>query len=85
MKLTKEQLQQMMCLQQDMDMMVLKNNSIDVDADLTQEKYIALKTEFHEFINEIESFKYWKKNKGKEHILEEGIDTVHFHIINDDK
>ncbi|HSQ90170.1 dUTP diphosphatase [Romboutsia sp.] len=78
MKLTKEQLQTMMDLQGKMDELALKNNGVDEELDLTQEKYIALKTELHEFINEIEEFKFWKKNKGKDHVLEEGIDTIHF-------
>ena len=78
MKLTKEQLREMMKLQSEMDLIALKNNNIDVNTDLTDEKYIALKTELHEFINEIESFKFWKKNRGKENVLEEGIDTIHF-------
>ena len=49
-----------------------------MEEDLTLEKYIALKTEVFEFVNEIESFKYWKKKKGKDHILEEACDTLHF-------
>lgn len=78
MKLTAIQLKEMMILQKNFDDMIRKNNEIDENTDLTQEKYIALKTELHEFINEIEFFKCWKKNKGKENILEEGVDCVHF-------
>lgn len=78
MKLTKEQLQEMIKLQGEMDNLALENNGIDLDTDLIQEKYIALKTELHEFINEVESFKFWKKHKGKPNQLEEAIDTIHF-------
>ena len=78
MKLTKEQLQEIMKMQQEMDTLALKNNNIDENEDLTEEKYIALKVELHEFMNEIESFKFWKKHKGKENKLEEAIDVIHF-------
>lgn len=78
MKLTKEQLQKMMAMQKSLDEYVIANNEIGEDVNIIQGRYIALKTELHEFINEIEFFKFWKKNKGKEHILEEGIDCVHF-------
>ena len=46
--------------------------------DIALEKHLALKTELFELINEVESFKWWKKNKGKSHILEEGCDVLHF-------
>lgn len=78
MKLTKEQLQEMLKMQDKLDTYIRKKNDIANDIDLTQNIYIALKTELHEFINEIEFFKHWKKNKGKEHILEEGVDCLHF-------
>lgn len=80
MKLTKEQLQEMMAMQKSLDEYVIANNEIGEDVNITQGRYIALKTELHEFINEIKFFKYWSKNKkiNKEHILEEGIDCVHF-------
>ena len=75
---TKEQNAEIRELQKALDIRVKKNNDIELDKDLTLEKYIALKTELFEFVNEIESFKYWKKNKGKDHILEEACDTLHF-------
>ena len=76
--LTKEQIEKITELQTELDIRVRKNNDISMEQDLNLEKYIALKTEFFEFVNEIESFKYWKKNKGKSHILEEACDTMHF-------
>lgn len=76
--LTKEQIAEIRELQKNLDIRVRENNDIPMEQDLNLEKYIALKTEFFEFVNEIESFKYWKKNKGKSHILEEACDTMHF-------
>lgn len=76
--LTKEQIEKITELQTELDIRVRENNDIPMEQDLNLEKYIALKTELFEFINEIESFKYWKKNKGKSHILEEACDTMHF-------
>ena len=76
--LTKEQIQEIREMQKALDIRVRENNNIPMDKDLNLEKYIALKTELFEFVNEVESFKYWKKNKGKSHILEEACDTLHF-------
>lgn len=76
--LTKEQIAEIRELQKNLDIRVRENNNIPLDKDLTLEKFLALKTELYEFINELESFKYWKKNKGKDHILEEACDTLHF-------
>lgn len=76
--LTKEQIKEIRELQNELDTKIRKNNDIDQNTDLNLEKYIALKTELFEFVNEVESFKYWKKNKGKKHILEEACDTLHF-------
>ena len=77
-RFTKKQIKEMMKLQKALDIRVRENNEIELDKDLTLEKFLALKTELYEFINELESFKYWKKNKGKDHILEEACDTLHF-------
>ena len=77
-RFTKKQIEEMMKLQKALDIRVRENNEIELDKDLTLEKFLALKTELYEFINELESFKYWKKNKGKDHILEEACDTLHF-------
>ena len=76
--LTKEQIAEIRKLQKALDIRVRENNNIPLDKDLTLEKFLALKTELFEFVNELESFKYWKKNKGKSHILEEACDTLHF-------
>ena len=76
--LNKTQIKTIRKMQKDLDLKVRENNNIPLDLDLSLEKYLALKTELFEFVNEIESFKYWKKNKGKSHILEEACDTLHF-------
>lgn len=76
--LTKKQIKEIRELQKALDIRVRENNNIPLDKDLTLEKFLALKTELFEFVNELESFKYWKKNKGKSHILEEACDTLHF-------
>lgn len=76
--LSQEQIKKIRHLQKSLDVKVRELNNISIDEDLTLEKYLALKTELFEFANEIESFKYWKKNKGKSHILEEACDTLHF-------
>lgn len=65
-------------MQRDLDVIIRENNGIDDETDLNEEKYLALKCELFEFANEIESFKFWKKNKGKDHILEEACDMLHF-------
>lgn len=76
--LTKEQIKTIWDMQKELDKDIRKNNDISPDTDLSLEKYIALKTEFFELINEIEAFKFWKKNKGKKHIIEEASDMLHF-------
>ena len=69
--LTEQQIKEIWEMQKGLDEYIRENNGIPSDQDLTKEKYLALKTEFFEFVNEIESFKFWKKNKGKDSILEE--------------
>lgn len=76
--LTEKQINEIWEMQKSLDEYIRKNNDIHEEQDLIKEKFLALKTELFEFVNEIESFKYWKKNKGKEHILEEACDTLHF-------
>lgn len=76
--LNKEQIKDIWSMQRNLDIKIRESKNIPLDQDLTLEKYIALKTELFEFVNEVESFKYWKENKGKEHILEEACDTLHF-------
>lgn len=71
------------------DMKILQQKQLDLDTfivgnhnlkgeDLFLEKVIALDVEVAEFMNNIESFKYWKTKKGKDNIIEEGIDCLHF-------
>ena len=76
--LTKEQIKDIRHMQKNLDLRVREANNIDLETDLTLEKYLALKTELFEFANQVEAFKYWKKNKGKANILEEACDTLHF-------
>ena len=73
-----DELNTMMRLQKNIDIKVRDNNDIDQDKDLILEKFLAIKTEIFELANEIESFKYWKKNKGKTNQLEEACDVLHF-------
>lgn len=74
---TKEQVQEMKKLQKVLDDRIIEKHELE-NIDLSLNKYLALKTEFFEFVNELESFKHWKVNKGKDHILEEACDTLHF-------
>ena len=64
-----------------------KQKSLDADiiekhnlkaVNLFNNKVIALDVELGECFNEIESFKHWKKNKGKTNVLEEACDALHF-------
>lgn len=75
---TLDELNTMRHLQQNLDIRVKNNNDIPQDANLSIEKFLALKTELFELANEIESFKYWKKNKNKTNQLEEACDVLHF-------
>lgn len=75
--LTKEQIKEITRLQTILDKRIRKEKNLE-GIDLNLEKYLALKTELFEFVNEISSFKYWKINKPKDHILEEACDTLHF-------
>ena len=75
---TQEELNEIRHLQQNLDIRVKNENDIPMDANLSIEKFLALKTELFELANEIESFKYWKKNKNKTNQLEEACDVLHF-------
>ena len=59
---TQEELNEIRHLQNNLDIRVKNENDIPMDANLSIEKFLALKTELFELANEIESFKYWKKN-----------------------
>ena len=76
--LSNEQIKEIWEEQKHLDDEIRVKNNIPMKNDLTFEKYIALKTELFEFANKIEAFKFWKKHKGKEGVLEEGIDAMHF-------
>ena len=54
-KLNKEQIKDIRHLQKNLDIRVRELNNISMEEDLTLEKYIALKTEVFEFVNEIEA------------------------------
>ena len=75
---TQEELNEIRHLQSNLDIRVKNENDIPMDANLSIEKFLALKTELFELANEIESFKYWKKNKNKTNQLEEACDVLHF-------
>ena len=75
--LSEEQIKEMREMQKELDGRILGGLGIE-PKEIALEKHLALKTELFELINEIESFKWWKKNKGKDHILEEGCDVLHF-------
>ena len=75
---TQEELNEIRHLQNNLDIRVKNENNIPMDANLSIEKFLALKTELFELANEIESFKYWKKNKNKTNQLEEACDVLHF-------
>lgn len=51
-----------------------------IDTDNTDKMIIALYTEIGEFANEVQSFKYWKKQKtiNQNNLLEEYADGLHF-------
>lgn len=76
--LSNEQIKEIWENQKRLDDEIRVKNNISMEDDLTFEKYIALKTELFEFANTIEAFKFWKKHKGKEGVLEEGVDALHF-------
>ena len=65
--------------QLELDSYICKKNNIDPKK-IFFKKIIALDVELSEFMNEIESFKYWKTNKkdNREKIIEEACDCLHF-------
>jgi dimeric dUTPase (all-alpha-NTP-PPase superfamily) len=65
-------------LQQKFDLFILKKNKYpDINS-----KIVGLYSEIGEFCNELESHKYWKKNKktNKDKVLEEFADILFFYI-----
>lgn len=63
--------------QEELDLHIVKSNNL-AGRNLFLNKVIACDVELGEFINTEESFKHWKKNKGKEGFLEEACDVFHF-------
>lgn len=63
--------------QSKLDCFILKKHNLNSE-DLFLEKVISLDIELGECMNNIETFKYWKTKKGKDKILEEGCDCIHF-------
>lgn len=61
----------------ELDQFIIKKQKLGKQ-DLFGNKVIALDVELSEFMNNIESFKHWKINKGKPNILEECCDCLHF-------
>ena len=64
--------------QAELDKFIYNKQGIPLNDLKLKEKIIALDVELSEFANEIEFFKYWKVNKGKNKILEEACDCLHF-------
>ena len=66
--------------QLELDKFIYESNSISDIATLYDKKIIALDVELSEFINEVKSFKYWKKNKevDRNKVIEEACDCLHF-------
>lgn len=73
-----DELNEMLELQRGLDEKIRENNDIPKEQNLNLEKFLAIKTEIFELANEVESFKFWKKNKGKTNQLEEACDVLHF-------
>ena len=66
---------------------ILLDNAIEKEhkvskSETRDKKILALIVEIAEFANEVQIFKYWKKNKkiDKEKILEEFVDAIHFFV-----
>lgn len=66
--------------QYELDKFIYKENGIIDVKDIELDKIIALDVELSEFMNEVKSFKYWKKNKeiDRVKVIEEASDCLHF-------
>ena len=66
--------------QLELDMFIYESNNITDTGDIFYDKITALDVELSEFINEVKSFKYWKKNKimDSNKTIEEACDCLHF-------
>lgn len=66
--------------QLELDKFIYNKQGIPLSDLKLKEKVVALDVELSEFANKIEFFKYWKvnKGKGKDKIIEEACDCLHF-------
>ena len=66
-------------LQRKLDLNILKTHKVS-NQEIAHKKNVALIVEFSEFTNELQDFKYWKKNKNIniDDIYEELSDVLHF-------
>lgn len=67
--------------QKELDEHIYKENNVTGE-EVFDRKIVAFITELHELANELQFFKYWKKetNIDKERAIEEYIDVIHFAI-----
>ena len=67
--------------QKRLDEHIYKENDVN-EEEIFERKIVAFNTELHELANELQFFKYWKKetNIDKERAIEEYIDVIHFTI-----
>lgn len=68
--------------QKQLDQFIYANNGIEPSQYITDLKIIAFKVELSELANELQTFKYWKKNidVDKAKAIEELMDCIHFLI-----
>lgn len=66
--------------QLELDNFIYESNGIVDTGDIFYDKIVALDVELGEFINEVKTFKYWKKNKvmDSNKVIEEACDCLHF-------
>ena len=66
--------------QLELDKFIYESNNIVDTGDIYYDKIVALDVELGEFINEVKTFKYWKKNKvmDSNKVIEEACDCLHF-------
>lgn len=66
--------------QLELDKFIYESNNINDIESLYDDKIIALDVELSEFMNEVKTFKYWKKNKvmDSNKVIEEACDCLHF-------
>lgn len=66
--------------QLELDKFIYESNNITDTGDIYYDKIVALDVELGEFINEVKTFKYWKKNKvmDSNKVIEEACDCLHF-------